>query len=335
MKEIAIRDEFFEGAVSLEKTPHGIRPWRVPYETRELIFPVGESVMKCETCAGVRLRFATDAHQVTLAVDPHEGRRIFDLTINGALIDSVVAESGVESVTFEHLPAGEKTVEIWLSNNNPMVVRGIVVEEGALVAPVDRQRRRWVTYGSSITHCADAHSPSRTWPAIVARRLNLDLTCLGYRGNCHMEPMLALMIRDLPADYISLKVGINIQSVGTLSERTFRPALIGFVRIIREKHPVTPLAVISPVISPPREDVPGPSGMSLKYVRAEVQDAVRLLTEAGDRCIRYFDGLELLGAGDVEKGLKDDLTHPNGDGYEMLGENFLKNVHGRFSLTDS
>ena len=335
MKRIVITDEFFEGAVSLEKIAGGIKPWRVPYDRQQLVFPVDEDGTMGETCAGVRLRFATDANQITLAVAPHAVRRLFDLTINGQLIDSVAAEPGAEAAIFEYLPTGQKTVEIWLNNICPVVVRGILVDKGASVASVDRQRRRWVTYGSSITHCADAHSPARTWPAVVARRLDLDLTCLGYGGNCHMEPMLALMIRDLPADYISLKVGINIQAGGTLSVRTFRPALIGFVQIIREKHPVTPLAVISPVISPPREDEPGPAGMSLKDVRTEVQDAVKRLTEAGDRCIRYFDGLELLGAGDVEKGLQDDLTHPNGDGYEMLGANFLKNVHGRFALTGS
>ena len=33
-----------------------------------------------------------------------------------------------------------------------------------------------------------------------ARTHNLDLTCLGYGGQCHLDPIVASMIRDLPAD---------------------------------------------------------------------------------------------------------------------------------------
>ena len=68
--------------------------------------------------------------------------------------------------------------------------------------------------------------------------------------------MIARMIRDLPADFLSMKVGINIQGGNTLNERTFRAAIIGFVQIVREKHPDTPFAVISPIYSPPRETTP-------------------------------------------------------------------------------
>ena len=50
---------------------------------------------------------------------------------------------------------------------------------------------RWITYGSSITHCRTAASPAATWPALVARARGLKLTALGFRGQAHADPMIA------------------------------------------------------------------------------------------------------------------------------------------------
>src|SRR5690625_5496041 len=101
-------------------------------------------------------------------------------------------------------------------------------------------------------------------------RLNLDLTCLGFSANCHMEPMLSRMIRDLPADFISLCIGINIMGGSTLSKRTFAPAFIGFIQTIREKHPTTPRAIMSPVYCKEREEKENKVGLNLVIMRAEI-----------------------------------------------------------------
>jgi lysophospholipase L1-like esterase len=184
-----------------------------------------------------------------------------------------------------------------------------------------------VTYGSSITHCGSAHSPARTWPAVAARLRGLNVTSLGYGGQCHMDPLVAMMIRDLPADFISLKVGINMVG-GSVSPRTYRPLLTGMVRIIREKQPLTPIAVISPIISPPREETPGATGMTLRLMRQELETAVARLRECGDANVHYVDGLELFGPELVADYLPD-LLHPNGDGYEIMGRNFADKVADR------
>jgi len=149
------------------------------------------------------------------------------------------------------------------------------------VRPLKDSRAKWITYGSSITHCAGANSPARAWPAWVARKHDLNLTCLGFGGNCHMEPMLARLIRDMPADFVSLKVGINIYTAGSLSARSFQSALIGFVQIIRENHPHIPLAVISPITSPSREKRPGKGGLSLEMMRDHLREAVGRLRLRG------------------------------------------------------
>ncbi len=131
---------------------------------------------------------------------------------------------------------------------------------------------------------------------------------------------MARMIRELPADFLSMKVGINIYGSGSLNARTFMPAIIGFVHIVREKHPDTPFAVISPIFSPPRESTPNEVGFTLSAMREEVAEAVQVMKDCGDRNIHYVDGLDLFGP--ELAGLLPDELHPNAEGYKILGQNF-------------
>lgn len=77
--------------------------------------------------------------------------------------------------------------------------------------------------------------------------------------------MVGRIIRDLPADYITLKLGINVDQ-GDLTLRTFAPNAIGLIQIIRKKHPHTPLEIISPFISAPRETRTD-NGLSLEQIK--------------------------------------------------------------------
>jgi lysophospholipase L1-like esterase len=168
---------------------------------------------------------------------------------------------------------------------------------------------------------AVANSPARNWPATAARKLDLNLTCLGFGGQCHLDSMIARLIRDREVDMLTLKLGINVMGAGSLSPRTFRGAVIGFVQIIREKHPDIPIGVISPIISPPRETNTNAVNFCLTDMREELADAVdRIQRVTGDDKIVYFDGLDLFGESLVNDYLPDNL-HPNGDGYEVMGHN--------------
>ncbi len=323
MITVRVKPEWIHGAVSIETTDEGagIRPWRLPYDRLEL-FPPRELQNHGGTTAGIRVRFATTSSKVGLAVEKVLPESIFDLVVDEELVESRKYTDG--EVLFEGLPTGRKTVEIWLPQVSPVLIRNVLVEEDAEVEDAPDERPVWVTYGSSITHCADAYSPARTWPAVAARKGGLNLVCMGFGGNCHLEPMVAMTIRDLKADLISLKVGINIYGASSLSTRTFRPAIIGFVNIIREKHPDTPIAVISPILSPPREETSNAVNFTLKAMREEVADAVERLRSCGDRQIVYFSGLELLDESLAEH-LPDDL-HPDGYGYEQMGYNFVEKI---------
>ena len=326
MKSVKLTERFFEGAVSFQFVGGAIKPWRLPFEKLKL-FDEG-LVQVAEMPSGVRLRLSTDAVALTLSVVPDPQPRPFDLTIAGKLYATVTAPADGGHADFRDLPAGPKLVEIWLPQAYPTAVKGLKVNASARVSVPRDRRPKWITYGSSITHCCGAHSPARIWPAVMARKHDLNLTCLGYGGQCHLDSMIGRMIRDMQADFISLKLGINTHG-GTSSKRTFKFAAIGMVQIIREKHPNTPIALIGPIISPPRETQRATAvSPTLQEMRQELSDAVERLKACGDRNVHYFDGLDLFGPNLVEKYLPDQL-HPNGDGYELLAENFSRVVMGR------
>ena len=129
-----------------------------------------------------------------------------------------------------------------------------------------------------------------------------------------------IVIRDREADLISLCLGINIHS-GSLNQRTFGPGILGFVQIVREKHPTTPMALVSPIFSPDREDTPNVVGFTLKQMRVEVKKAAETLRAYGDDNIYYIDGLNIFDADNAH--LLPDNLHPNNEGYAIIAQNML------------
>ncbi|MEU6328562.1 hypothetical protein ABZ851_14995 [Streptomyces sp. NPDC047049] len=67
------------------------------------------------------------------------------------------------AVRFGGLPAGMKQVELWLPQQTPTELVGLRAD-GEVLAPLPDGRRRWVHYGSSISHCLEVDGPTGTWP---------------------------------------------------------------------------------------------------------------------------------------------------------------------------
>lgn len=319
----------WEGAISLETGSGWVMPWRLPFPDLKLYPPEGLQLAASKP-AGVRLRFATDAEVITFSTEPMAEAGNLDLYSGSQLLASVNFAQGDTQVEFKDLPPGLKPLELWLHQMTPFQLRSIQLPAGATLEKNPDLRPKWLTYGSSITHCGAAGSPSFTWPGVVARKQNLNLTSLGYGGQCHADPMLARLIRDLPADFISVKIGINIYGNSSLNQRSFLPALIGFLTTIREGHPDIPLVACSPIWSAEREETPNDVGFTLMEMRALVAEAVALLQERGDQQLFYVDGLKLFGP-ELAAHLPDNL-HPDAEGYKRLGENFVREVFGEMGV---
>ena len=108
----------------------------------------------------------------------------------------------------------------------------------------------WLHHGSSISHGSNGDSPTAIWPALAARLGGVELVNLGFGGSALLDPFTARVIRDTPADVISLKLGINLVNADLMRLRAFGPAVHGFLDTIRDGHPDTPLLVVSPIHCP-------------------------------------------------------------------------------------
>ena len=309
------------GAISTEVTDDWVMPWRIQHEDRALF--AEELVGRAAMPAGVRLAFQSNTSSIAGTINSAAERGHIDLVIDGNLVGTVDTLNKT-SFLFENLGSGPKNIELWLPQDDEFKISGLTLDDDAeLSAAQETDAKKWITYGSSITHCRTADSPTQTWPAIVARTRGYDLTCLGYGGQCHLDPMVARMIRDREADVISLCVGINIHS-GSLNQRTFGPSILGFVQIVREKHPTTPIALISPIYCSDREDTPNVVGFTLKQMRVEVKKAAEILRKNGDENITYIDGLNVFDSDNAH--LLPDGLHPNNEGYAIMGQNVLKHL---------
>lgn len=310
------------GSISLETKADGhVVPWRLPH-TQLSLFPSYESwgdlSYASSLVTGVRVAFASDTRSIAVRQAVVECPRPLDVCCDGRLVVSVRPDAG-GWFRCDDLPAGEKHIELWLPQGARFELCELLLSAGASLRPAEDTRLRWLTYGSSITQAGGAASPTQTWAAIVARANDVNLTNLGFTGHCQLEPMVARLIRDRPVDALSICAGANVYT-GALTLRTFRAAIIGFVKIVREKHPAIPIALISPIISPPGETNPNAAGWTFPLLRTEVAAAALALQEHGDENVFYVNGLDLLGP--TDQALLPDKVHPDAEGYRLLGARF-------------
>lgn len=327
-----------EGHVSVRARADSIQPLRYPADEALFYDPFTRWVASAPSGARLRLRsntrsLALKLNQRVAAFDGEprpapwhlyvDGKPLAPKSVTGGAamaLDGGLVGDERATLVFDNLPEGEKNLELWLPQSATVSLTGFAIDDSAVFAPWPDTRRRVVFHGSSITHCIEADTAAGAWPAVAARLGDAAHTNLGWAGSCLLSGLAARIVRDQSADAIVLKLGINVHGEGLLKERTFLDAAHSMLSIIRDKHATTPIVVVSPIWSPPREDASGQGGPSLKRMRELLEIVVAARTKSGDRHIRYLSGLELFGPAD-HADLPDDL-HPNAAGYARMGERF-------------
>ena len=356
-----------EGAVGIVATDEHVTLRRLDDRWRHE-FPV-EVDFLAESPSGVRLAFHTDSSTVgleflaTMLQTNEEPARpsIFDLVVDGELVASQTSHGGntlvldredptvfelvpgdVATVHFELSGRADQRVELWLPSATVLRVHALLLDDGAVLAPAPSDQPRWVHHGSSISHCMEAHGGARIWPAVAARLGDVHLTNLGLGGQCQLDQFTARTMRDLPADLLSLKVGINlvngdIDAHPHLRRRRCTASSTRSARAI----PTRRSCVVSPIICPVHEDsrshrsrIERTSGRRARDRGDQGPGRADPSAGAADRrrgrrrssaapatpTCTTSTACELFGPDDVDD-LPDGL-HPNGDGYVRMGERF-------------
>jgi lysophospholipase L1-like esterase len=209
----------------------------------------------------------------------------------------------------------------------------------------------WLHYGSSISQGSNAANPTGIWPVVAAARAGVELVNLGFSGSAMLDQPVARAMREQPADLISVKIGINLTN-DVMRMRAFTPAVHGFLDTIRDGHPRTPLLVISSILCPMLEDVPGPATfdlsagdgvlrfratgdpadvaagkLTLQTIRAELARIVAQRA-AEDPNLHLLDGRALYGEADSTERPLPDRLHPDAATQQLMGERFAELAFG-------
>jgi hypothetical protein len=361
--------QLVDGVAELEPVDRGLRPHRLPRKVRERDADPQLSLMEAQA-SGARVAVVTEARRIELEVHATRvsyrmmprPRGAIDVVIDGAYFQNYpltggdaleldmatgtgsTTTGGIDRIVLDELPSGRKTVEFWLPHNESVDLVGL--RSDAPLAPAPRTGPLWVHYGSSISQGSNAAHPTGIWPVIAARRGGARLRNLGFGGSALVDPFLARVIRDAPADLISVKLGINVVNLDAMRLRSFVPAVHGFLDTIRDGHPTTPLLLVSPLFCGIHEETPGPGSIDLASIGAGtvqftatgtrgdtaqgrltlqvIRDALVEVMEArrDDPHLHYLDGLELYGAADAEDHPLPDALHPDGETHRLIGTRF-------------
>jgi hypothetical protein len=373
-----IASDLIRGAAEVETTARGLRPHRLPAWVREQ-FPDGQLLSMESQPSGVRVSFRTAATRFELVTHPtriayigaERPRGRVDVFVDGDLVrrdeltggDRIEVDLGTGGTTFHAgpphstvvsglpaaspvsgLPAASRHVEIWLPHNESLEL--VDLHADAPIEADDTVRPLWVHHGSSISHGSNAVAPSEIWPAVAARRAGVELRNLGLGGSALVDQFLARVIRDAPADLISVKLGINVVNLDGMRVRTFVPAVHGFLDTIRDGHPDVPLILISPLFCGIHEETPGPGAidpasigagqvrftatgtpgdvafgrLTLQVIRRELQSLAE--RRAADKNLHFLDGLSLYGPDDAIDLPLPDALHPSAEAHRLIGARF-------------
>jgi hypothetical protein len=314
------REELWEGAVAWTSEGEAWQPWRLHPDAEGLAY-APELFARARMAAGVRLRLRTDARAITVELELEgDAPGSVDLVVDGLMTERTSIPPGrtlLEAV----LPARAADVELWLPQHGCTRVRTAELSDAHEAVAVGPTGPRWVAYGSSITRCATSRGPSETWPALVARDLGLDLLCMGFGGQCHLDPVVPGQIGRARPDVITACLGINVYGALTFGPRSWPGQVAGFIARLRAECPHAVIVVLSPIGCPAREDTPNATGLTLAALRDDVERVAGDLRERGDERLFLVSGIELLSPEEGE--LLVDGLHPGPEGYHLMAERLV------------
>ncbi len=320
--------------------PHQNGGWnmsRVPPEVRTSMGEQGQR-MACNT-AGCEFRFVLNAGQaeITLKVDAPGG-----MTRGFLYYGSV--QAGWETLylnVYDHPttltigshpnPAQLETMSKAAGYDFDTKVIRLVFDSTQLVLldakgdvrpprPEETPARRFMMYGSSITHGSLACAANLTYLAQIAEHLNCDFYSFGFAGSCRMEQTVCDYISEQENeinprrwDFAILELGINALD---LTAEEFGRRVQYLIDAMLRKNPGKKLYVID--IFYHYGDLAGNEKAD------QFRSIVRTIcvNEGNDHPeIYYVEGRKMLTS---PRGLSGDFVHPNVAGVREIAENLTK-----------
>ncbi len=169
-------------------------------------------------------------------------------------------------------------------------------------------------YGSSITHGAWAIGHHNSYVQTCARELGVDVWNLGLSGGCKCEPEVADFLSELPWDYLTMELGVNMRQEFT--PETFAQRAGYLVDTVCQKRPKEPKFLITIFPNGIRREDPAITELEARNERAFNQTLRELASQYADKNLTLVEGSSVL---TDFTWLATDLLHPSDTGQILMG----------------
>ena len=306
----------------------GKRLLRVPEDVRVCLNPRAQQRMLSP--AGSEIRFASGGDRVAVTVScpeasaevipfwgPFQGRQRFAIGREPKTLVLTYPErlAGLDPDAAAGLSFSPRVWRLTLRGEG-LHYHGIRGEGLRPPAPDELPKRRYLAYGTSITHGTAATAMHLTYVSQTARRLGADLINLGVGGSAYCEPELAdyMAARD-DWDVATLALSVNMIG-GGFSVEAFRERVDYMVHTVAGSNPRRPVACIT--LYPHFRDFCADQPKEMVEKSAAFRQVLREVVAACPHPnVRLIEGPELLA--DIG-GLTVDLIHPGDCGMIQMGE---------------
>ena len=283
--------------------------------------------------AGGQVRFRTDSKRILVKVELRERSGMYHMPATGQSgFDLYVQDGGnqryIRTTRFPHdtiryqvelLNTEKKQKEAYTLNfplYNGVNSLQIGLEYGSdLEAPPPfNLHGKVVIYGTSITQGGCVCRPGMVYSNILSRKLDIQFVNLGFSGSGRGEPAMAQLINQISG------ISMIILDYEANASKTIMNTLGPFVDILREKHPETPILIMSKIRYASATDG-SQAYQNVIQLRDFQKDFVNERLYSGDKNIYFLDGLTVLGDDYYECAV--DGVHPSDLGSQRIAEAML------------
>lgn len=257
--------------------------------------------------AGGQIRFRSNTKKILIRVELREKSGMYHMPATGQSgFDLYVKEGEVQRyVRTTRFPADTIRYQVELLNSDQKQMRDFTLNfplyngVNSVLVGIEAQSRvrrpkqfsrpgKIVIYGTSITQGGCVARPGMAYSNILSRKLDVAFVNLGFSGNGRGEPALAHLINQISG------TNLIILDYEANANKTIINTLGPFVTILREKHPETPILIMSK-IRYARTSVGNPAYITMMSNRDFQKNLVDDRRNAGDENIYFLDGSEVLG----------------------------------------
>jgi lysophospholipase L1-like esterase len=299
-------------------------PLRAKGRVRQAVWDLAQSP------AGARIAFRTDSTRLSVRVSNSDTGVMYHMPGTGsnglalycgepyrmrAWVSAVPdpALATFERDLFKDLPPAMREFRLYLPLYKQLKSLDLAFSPGARILPPSpfALPKPVVFYGTSITQGGCAATAGSDFVSAVGRMLNLDVVNLGFSGNGWGEPELAELAAEIDASLFVLDYA------GNADEARMKRTLSPFVRILRARHPATPILIVGP-LGYTLYGYHAPTRQSQEAKRDIMMGVYLQWRKKGDANIHFADGLSLLPF-DLDGGHVDGV-HPTTHGFLVMAE---------------